>query len=61
MYRYYTIIEHWGCRGLVVESVPGDQEVHGSNATLGKNFLAIHFTASNSRQLFGQRVTRYCD
>ena len=32
-----------GRRGLVVERTPGDQ---GSNPSLGKNFLAIYFTAS---------------
>ena len=36
-----------GGLGLVVERAPGDQGVSGSEPALGKNFLAINFTASN--------------
>ena len=48
-------------RGLVVERVPGDQGVHGSNPALGKNFLAINFTASKFATIFwpeGDKTSR---
>ena len=31
----------------MIEHTPGDQRVRGSNPPLGKNFLAINYTASN--------------